>query len=71
MLLNKLHPEKAHSPIAVTESGMVTVFTAVLSTPHASHESPKTEAPKRLIREVMGMLKCPSALTLKAAIDRR
>ena len=75
MLVNELHPSKALSPMMVTESGMATLFTAFLSTPHSSHEhfasshtSFSQEAMDTIMMVPSGMLKCPSALTLTAAI---
>ena len=71
MLANDLHSKKAQHPMVVTESGMVTVFTACLSIPHSSHESsPSLLQGDRDTIEVVpsGMLRCPSALTLTAAI---
>ena len=62
--------QKASSPILVTEPGMVTVFTACLSTPHVSHEhspSLSQEGRDTIVVVPSGMLKCPSALTLAAA----
>ena len=50
--------------MVVTESGMVTVFTAVFFTPHFPHE----DIP--IVMVPSGMLKCPSALTLRAAIKQ-
>ena len=72
VLVNELQPTKASFPMVVTESGMVTVFTAFLSTPHASHES-SPSIPHENVRDTIvavssGMLKCPSALMLTAAI---
>ena len=61
---------KARSPMVVTESGMVTVFTAFLSTPHSSHESSPSSSQGGLDTIVMvpsGMSKCPSALADGAA----
>lgn len=76
MVSNELHLEKAQSPMVVTESGIVTVFTAFLSTPHPSHESSPFGSHGRCLKgdrdTIMvvpsGMSKCPSALTLTAAI---
>ena len=45
----------------VTESGMVTVFTSSLSTPHVRHER------SFIVVVPSGMLKCPSALMLTAS----
>ena len=71
MLANELHPSKALSPMVVTESGMVTVFTAVLSTPHFSHEHSRSVSHEYFRDTIVvvpsGMLKCPS-WTLTAAI---
>ena len=36
---NEVHPPKAHFPMLVTDSGMVTLRTVVLSTPHSAQES--------------------------------
>ena len=38
-LVNELHSEKARCPMAVTESGMVTVLTACLSTFHSFNQA--------------------------------
>ena len=45
----------------VTESAMVTLFTALFSTPHCSHEL------DCIVAAPSGMLKCPSALIMAAA----
>ena len=69
-LSNNLHSKKAQYPIVVTDSGMVTVFTSFLFTPHSSHEhSPSLfqEARDTIAVVPSGMLKCPSALTPAAA----
>ena len=58
MLANELHPSKAFPPMTVTESGMVTIFTASLSTPHSSHEL------YLIVVVPSGMLKCPPLLML-------
>ena len=62
MLAKELQSMKACSPMAVTESGMVTVFTVFFSTPHAFHEL------DCIVVVPSGMLKCPPALMLTAAI---
>ena len=70
MLANDLHLKKAPTPMVVTESGMVTVFAAVLPTPHCSHESSPSllqEGRDTIVVVPSGMLKCPSALTDGAA----
>ena len=67
MLANELHSMNAQYPTAVTESGMVTVFT--FSTPHISHESSPSVSQERrdtIVVVLSGM--CPSALMLTAAI---
>ena len=38
-LANDVHPMKAQYPMLVTEDGMVTCVTLVLSNPHSFHES--------------------------------
>ena len=61
-LANELHLSKAWSPMRVTDDGIVTRVTFVLSTPHSFHES-KTSPSSRQFGCVMvvvpsGIAKC-------------